>query len=177
LRRALANFRAASPWPAPDYSSLDPGETTTDRAVCPDIVSFLFPHEPRFAQGVDILAQDWLLLPYLGEEFLQRPVQADGLIDLCAETRPIAPRRGSIWATRKFFMVVGPYMREFSSSRCAIVAKTTHANRFGCGNRALVLNFVFTRVVNHCVTVVGLQGPVARLDGGAESSESVTTES
>jgi hypothetical protein len=45
------------------------------------------------------------------------------------------------------------------------------------GNRALVLNFVFTRVVNHCVTVVGLQGPVARLNGGAESSESVTTES
>src|SRR4051812_2028496 len=63
---AIANFRAASPWPAPDYSSLDPGETATDRAVCPDIVSFLFPHDPRFAQGVDILAQDWLLLPYPG---------------------------------------------------------------------------------------------------------------
>jgi hypothetical protein len=32
------------------------------------------------------------------------------------------------------------------------------ANRFGSGIRALLLNFVFTRVVNHCVTVVGLQG-------------------
>ena len=39
-----------------------------------------------------------------------------------------------------------------------VVAKTTHANRSGRGNRAPVLNFVFTRVVNHYVTVVGLQG-------------------
>src|SRR5262245_54519251 len=66
FRRAVAKCRAASPRPAPDHASLDPGETTTDPAVCPDIVSFLFPHDPRFAQGVDILAQDWMLLPYLG---------------------------------------------------------------------------------------------------------------
>jgi hypothetical protein len=36
--------------------------------------------------------------------------------------------------------------------------KQRRANRVGRCRRAPALNFVFTRVVNHCVTVVGHQG-------------------
>jgi hypothetical protein len=51
------------------------------------------------------------------------------------------------------------YMREifFSEAACSW-QKQRHANRVGRRTCALALNSVFTRVVNHCVTVVGHQG-------------------
>jgi hypothetical protein len=55
----------------------------------------------------------------------------------------------------------------------------THASESHAGDvGAAFLNLVFTRVVNHCVTVVGLPGIAhGRAGRGGESFESVTSDS
>ena len=151
---SAARWRRKIPRPrrrSPCRSRPRPGHRPTSRGSAGDL-----DHEAAHADSASLRAFDARL-----RELWTR---------VAALEAPSGLQENSSWSS-------GLTCENFLHRDCAIVAKTTHANRFGCGNRALVLNFVFTRVVNHCVTVVGLQGPVARLDGGAESSESVTTES